>query len=320
MPLELIITPGDIAGVGPEVMLKAYNELIEDDHDDFDLDEVKFLFVGPKPFWEKAAEELDLQPPTDFLTNEEIEEALPDNYEIGHISAECGNFAMICLKYATKYCQEAPQRALITAPLNKEGIRMAGYRNAGHTDFLAAETNSTDATMAFYTESLKVVLVTHHIPLSQVPTAITSDAILSKIVQADSLAKDLGIKEPKIAVAGLNPHAGENGLLGPEDLDIIAPAVEDARIIGIDARGPYPPDTLFHFAKNKKYDVVVAMYHDQGLIPIKLLSFDQAVNLTLGLPFVRTSPDHGTAYNIAGENQADHHSALAAIKLAARLA
>ena len=270
MPLELIITPGDIAGVGPEVMLKAYNELIEDDHDDFDLDEVKFLFVGPKPFWEKAAEELDLQPPTDFLTNEEIEEALPDNYEIGHISAECGNFAMVCLKQATHYCLEAPQRALITAPLNKEGIRMAGYRNAGHTDFLAAETNSSDATMAFYTPDLKVVLVTHHIPLSQVPLTLTSEAILSKIVQADSLAKDLGIKEPKIAVAGLNPHAGENGLLGPEDLDIIAPAVEDARIIGIDARGPYSPDTLFHFAKNKKYDVVVAMYHDQGLIPIKI--------------------------------------------------
>lgn len=317
MPLELIITPGDIAGVGPEVMLKAYNEFIENEEDD---NEIKFLFVGPETFWKKTAEDLDLEPPTDFLTNEEIEESLPDNYEIGHISAECGNFAMVCLKYATHYCLEGPQRALITAPLNKEGIRMAGYRNAGHTDFLAAETNSSDATMAFYTPDLKVVLVTHHIPLSQVPTAITSDAILSKIVQADSLAKDLGIKEPKIAVAGLNPHAGENGLLGPEDLDIIAPAVEDARIIGIDARGPYPPDTLFHFAKNKKYDVVVAMYHDQGLIPIKLLSFDQAVNLTLGLPFVRTSPDHGTAYNIAGENQADHHSALAAIKLAARLA
>ena len=317
MPLELIITPGDIAGVGPEVMLKAYNEFIENEEDD---NEIKFLFVGPETFWKKTAEDLDLEPPTDFLTNEEIEESLPDNYEIGHISAECGNFAMVCLKQATHYCLEGPQRALITAPLNKEGIRMAGYRNAGHTDFLAAETNSTDATMAFYTPDLKVVLVTHHIPLSQVPTAITSDAILSKIVQADSLAKDLGIKEPKIAVAGLNPHAGENGLLGPEDLDIIAPAVEDARIIGIDARGPYPPDTLFHFAKNKKYDVVVAMYHDQGLIPIKLLAFDQAVNLTLGLPFVRTSPDHGTAYNLAGENQADHHSALQAIKLAARLA
>ena len=317
MPLELIITPGDIAGVGPEVMLKAYNEFIENEEDD---NEIKFLFVGPETFWKKTAEELDLEPPTDFLTNEEIEESLPDNYEIGHISAECGNFAMVCLKQATHYCLEAPQRALITAPLNKEGIRMAGYRNAGHTDFLAAQTASTDTAMAFYTPDLKVVLVTHHIPLSQVPAALTSDAILSKIVQADSLAKDLGIKEPKIAVAGLNPHAGENGLLGPEDLDIIAPAVEDARIIGIDARGPYPPDTLFHFAKNKKYDVVVAMYHDQGLIPIKLLAFDQAVNLTLGLPFVRTSPDHGTAYNIAGENQADHHSALAAIKLAARLA
>ena len=320
MPLELIITPGDIAGVGPEVMLKAYNELLDNDRDDFDLDEVKFLFVGPKEFWKKTAEELELEPPKDFLTNQKIEEAFPEEYELGDLSADCGNFAMVCLREATHYCLEAPQRALITAPLNKEGIRMAGYRNAGHTDFLAAETNSTDATMAFYTSDLKVVLVTHHIPLSQVPAALTSDAILSKIVQADSLAKDLGIKEPKIAVAGLNPHAGENGLLGPEDLDIIAPAVEDARIIGIDTRGPYPPDTLFHFAKNKKYDVVVAMYHDQGLIPIKLLSFDQAVNLTLGLPFVRTSPDHGTAYNIAGENQADHHSALQAIKLAARLA
>ena len=320
MPLELIITPGDIAGIGPEVMLRAYNELIENDQDDFDLEEAKFLFVGPKPFWEKAAEELDLQPPTDFLTNEEIEEALPDNYEIGHISAECGNFAMVCLKYATKYCQEAPQRALITAPLNKEGIRMAGYRNAGHTDFLAAQTASADTAMAFYTPDLKVVLVTHHLPISKVPQALTTEGILSKIVLANKMAQKLGTKEPRIAVAGLNPHAGENGLLGQEELDTIAPAVEDARIIGIDAKGPFPSDTLFHFAKNKKYDIVVAMYHDQGLIPIKLMNFDSAVNVTLGLPFVRTSPDHGTAYDLVKEEETpDFGSALEAIKLAYRL-
>lgn len=320
MPLELIITPGDIAGVGPEVMLKAYNELLENDRDDFDLDEVKFLFVGPKEFWKKTAEELELEPPKDFLTNQNIEEAFPEEYELGDLSADCGHFAMVCLREATQYCLKEPLRALITAPLNKEGIRMAGYKNSGHTDFLADETNSKDTAMAFYTPELKVVLVTHHLPISKVPQTLTTEGILSKIVQADKMARRLGIEEPKVAVAGLNPHAGENGLLGPEEIDIIAPAIEDANIIGIKAYGPLPSDTLFHFAKEKRYDIVVAMYHDQGLIPIKLLDFESGVNVTLGLPFVRTSPDHGTAYNIAEKREADHRSALAAIELAYRLA
>ena len=320
MPLELVITPGDIAGIGPEVMLWAYNELIENDQDDFDLEEAKFIFVGPQNFWTKLAEDLDLTPPKDFLSNKEIEEAFPEEYDPGHIDADCGNFAMVCLKAATHYCQEGPQRALITAPLNKEGIRMAGYRNAGHTDFLEAETHSPETAMAFYTDELKVVLVTHHLPISKVPQTLTTEGVLSKIVLANKMAQKLGTKEPRIAVAGLNPHAGENGLLGQEELDTIAPAVEDARIIGIDAKGPFPSDTLFHFAKNHKYDIVVAMYHDQGLIPIKLMNFDSAVNVTLGLPFVRTSPDHGTAYDLVKEEETpDFGSALQAIKLAYRL-
>ncbi|MBO7435326.1 4-hydroxythreonine-4-phosphate dehydrogenase PdxA [bacterium] len=316
MPLELIITPGDIAGVGPEVMLKAYAELLEDDF----CEDAKIIFTGPKFFWQKLAEALDLPVPENYLSSPEIKDAFPEGYELGDLSADCGRFAMVCLGDAVRYCLEKPLRALVTAPLNKEGIRRAGYGNAGHTDFLAAATNSSDTAMAFYTEELKVVLVTHHIPLSQVPGALTTEGILSKIVQADLMGKKLGIEKPKIAVAGLNPHAGENGILGKEELDVIAPAIEDANIIGIQAFGPLPSDTLFHFAREKRYDIVVAMYHDQGLIPIKLLDFESGVNVTLGLPFVRTSPDHGTAYNIAEDFEADHRSALAAIKLACRLA
>ena len=239
---------------------------------------------------------MDLPVPEYYLTNREIEEAFPEEYELGELSSDCGRFAMVCLREAAQYCLREPLRALITAPLNKEGIRMAGYKNAGHTDFLAEETRSADTAMAFYTEELKVVLATHHIPFSQVPQALTTEGILSKIVQADLMGKKLGIEKPNIAVAGLNPHAGENGILGIEELEVIAPAVEDANIIGIKAYGPLPSDTLFYFAKEKRYDIVVAMYHDQGLIPIKLLGFEKGVNVTLGLPFVRTSPDHGTAY------------------------
>ena len=316
MPLELIITPGDIAGVGPEVMLKAYGEIREDEL----FEDARIIFAGPRAFWQGLAEKLDLPVPEYYLTNREIEEAFPEEYELGELSSDCGRFAMVCLREAAQYCLREPLRALITAPLNKEGIRMAGYKNAGHTDFLAEETRSADTAMAFYTEELKVVLATHHIPFSQVPQALTTEGILSKIVQADLMGKKLGIEKPNIAVAGLNPHAGENGILGIEELEVIAPAVEDANIIGIKAYGPLPSDTLFYFAKEKRYDIVVAMYHDQGLIPIKLLGFEKGVNVTLGLPFVRTSPDHGTAYNIAEDFEADHRSALAAIKLAYRLA
>ena len=316
MPLELIITPGDIAGIGPEVMLKAYGEIKEEEL----FEDAKIIFAGPRAFWQGLAEKLELPVPEYFLTTTEIEEAFPEEYELGDLSSDCGRFAMVCLREATQYCLKEPLRALITAPLNKEGIRMAGYKNAGHTDFLADETGSADTAMAFYTEELKVVLVTHHIPLSKVSGALTTEGILSKIVQADKMARRLGVPEPKVAVAGFNPHAGENGILGKEELEVIAPAIEDANIIGIKAYGPLPSDTLFHFAKEKRYDIVVAMYHDQGLIPIKLLDFEGGVNVTLGLPFVRTSPDHGTAYNIAENFEADHHSALAAIKLAYRLA
>lgn len=316
MPLELIITPGDIAGIGPEVMLKAYGEIKEEEL----FEDAKIIFAGPRSFWQGLAEKLELPVPENFLTTAEMEEAFPEEYELGDLSSDCGRFAMVCLREATQYCLKEPLRALITAPLNKEGIRMAGYKNAGHTDFLADETGSADTAMAFYTEELKVVLVTHHIPLAKVPGALTTEGILSKIVQADKMARRLGVSEPKVAVAGFNPHAGENGILGKEELEVIAPAIEDANIIGIKAYGPLPSDTLFHFAKEKRYDIVVAMYHDQGLIPIKLLDFEGGVNVTLGLPFVRTSPDHGTAYNIAENFEADHHSALAAIKLAYRLA
>lgn len=313
MSLEIVITPGDIAGVGPEVMLKAWQEIKEES-------EARFLFAGPLPFWRETAEKLDLDLPEEEFCDETLLEAFPKEYKMGRVSAQCGNFAVKCVEAAARYCLAGEGRAMVTAPLNKEGVSLAGLKTVGHTDLLAKLTNSPDHAMAFYTPELKVVLVTHHQPLMSVAKSLTPEKVLQKIVQADKMTRGLGVEAPVVAVCGLNPHAGESGLLGSEDSEIIAPAVEDATIIGIDARGPLPSDTVFHFAREGRYDVVVAMYHDQGLIPVKLLAFERAVNVTLGLPFIRTSPDHGTAYDLAGKGEADYGSALEALRLAIRLA
>jgi 4-hydroxythreonine-4-phosphate dehydrogenase len=202
----------------------------------------------------------------------------------------------------------------------------AGFQHPGHTEFLGAlaeEFTGKPArpVMMLWTAGLAVVPVTVHIPLADVPKRLTRDLIVETArIAARDLAARFGIPHPRLALAGLNPHAGEDGELGGEDAAIVAPAVEQLRAEGIDASGPYPADTLFHEAARSRYDAVLAMYHDQALIPIKTLAFDKAVNVTLGLPFVRTSPDHGTAFDIAGKGKADPSSLIAALKLAARLA
>lgn len=211
--------------------------------------------------------------------------------------------------------------AIVTAPISKEAWALAGHGEfPGHTELLAARFGVERAAMMFEAEPLRVILVTTHIPLSEVAKAVTAERVLDVIEMGHEACVRLGVAKPRLAVCGLNPHAGEQGLVGDDEQRVITPAIERARGKGIDVSGPFPGDTVFNAAVKGRYDMVVAMYHDQGLIPVKLLAFDRAVNVTLGLPTVRTSPDHGTAFDIAGRNVADPGSMGAAIDLAVKLA
>jgi len=215
---------------------------------------------------------------------------------------------------------------LVTAPISKEAWALAGHTNYhGHTELLAERFNAPRSAMYFHGPTLKVILATVHVPLSRVPGLLTTQRVLDTIQLGHGACIELGIESPRVAVCGLNPHAGEHGLLGPEDDAVIAPAIEAARARGIDATGPWPGDTVFLAAATPpagegRFDLVVAMYHDQGLIPVKLLDRARAVNVTVGIPTVRTSPAHGTAYDIAGKGVASPSSMIAAMLLAARLA
>ena len=208
--------------------------------------------------------------------------------------------------------------ALVTCPITKTAMKLAGSEFHGHTELLAARTNAGEYAMMMAGDRLRVVLVTIHMALSRVPASLTRGSIVKTIrMTHQSLEQRFGIRSPKIAVAGLNPHAGEDTLFGAEEGQIIRPAVETACSMGFEAAGPLPPDTVFYQALNQKFDAVVCMYHDQGLIPFKLIHFKDGVNTTIGLPIIRTSVDHGTAYDIAGEGVADHSSLMAAIRMAA---
>jgi len=229
------------------------------------------------------------------------------------------------IETAVRLVRTGEGSAVVTNPIAKHVLYEAGFRHPGHTEFLAAlasegSSGTWHPVMMLWSEQLAVVPVTVHIPLSDVPSALTADKIVTtgRIV-ARELRERFGIAAPRLALAGLNPHAGESGSMGTEDMRVIAPAVEILRQDGIDAAGPLPADTMFHARARSRYDAALAMYHDQALIPIKTIAFDEAVNVTLGLPFVRTSPDHGTAFDIAGKGIARPDSLIAAIRLAARL-
>ena len=216
-------------------------------------------------------------------------------------------------------CLSGQLAALVTAPISKQLLRDAGYRFEGHTELLAHIARTRRFAMMLVGGQLRVALVTIHVPLSRVPRLLSTKRITEVIELSHDACKRFGILRPTIGVAGLNPHAGEDGLLGHEERRIIAPAIQSAKRKGTNVTGPWPADTLFHKAYNGEFDAVVAMYHDQGLAPLKMIAFDSGVNLTLGLPFVRTSPDHGTAFDIAGKGIANPNSMIAAINLAAEL-
>jgi 4-hydroxythreonine-4-phosphate dehydrogenase len=232
---------------------------------------------------------------------------------------EGGKACVSYIKKAVEFALSKKVNGIVTAPISKEALKMAGFKWPGHTEMLADLTNTKDYTMMLIGKPLRVILVTIHTALKNVPDLITNSKVLKTIRLAKKACDMLNIRNPRIAVAGLNPHAGEAGIFGDEEIKKIIPAVKEAIKEGIPVAGPYPPDTIFHKAYKGEVDIVVCMYHDQGLIPLKMIAFDKGVNVTIGLPFVRTSPDHGTAYDIAWKGVANPSSMIEAIKMAAKL-
>jgi 4-hydroxythreonine-4-phosphate dehydrogenase len=238
----------------------------------------------------------------------------------GRPSAEGGQAAYEAVAAAVGDALEKKVDAIATGPLSKQGLAMAGHPWKGHTDLLAHLTGASRVAMMFWSPRLRVVLATVHIPLADVPAALTAERLRDAVELSQLEMPRFGVPAPRIAVAALNPHAGEAGLIGHEEETVMRPAIDALRGQGIDVTGPFPADTLFVRAARGEFDVIIAAYHDQGLIPVKLLGFGTAVNVTLGLPIIRTSVDHGTAYDIAGKNEADEGSLVEAVQLAARLA
>jgi 4-hydroxythreonine-4-phosphate dehydrogenase len=234
-------------------------------------------------------------------------------------SSNAGRAVVGYIRKAVELALKKEVNAVVTAPISKESLRMAGYQWPGHTELLAELAETKDFAMMFVSDKLRLVLCTIHIPIKDVPGKITGKLVLKTIRLARKGAGMLGIRNPRIAVAGLNPHAGESGIIGKEEIRFIMPAVKKAQAEGMNVSGPYPPDVVFHRAYHGEFDMVVCMYHDQGLIPFKMIAFESGVNVTVGLPIIRTSPDHGTGFDIAWRNEANPASMIEAIKLAAKL-
>lgn len=308
---NILITMGDPSGIGPEVTVKT---LASPGISGL----ANFLVIGDRGVMERAVRRTGVKFKARIM---DMGNVPPSGFSYGKVSAPYGKAAIEYLDRAVDIIRSGAADCLVTAPVNKASIRAAGFRGfQGHTEYLAARTATKECAMMFVGERLKVTLVTRHIALKNVARSITPDSIFRTIrITHKYIKRYFGIRNPKIGVAGLNPHAGELGAFGAEEIRTIAPAVRRAasRLGGVS--GPYPPDALFHDALSGRFDAVIAMYHDQGLIPFKLLYFMDGVNLTLGLPFVRTSPDHGTAFDIAGKGIADASSMIAAVRLACRL-
>jgi 4-hydroxythreonine-4-phosphate dehydrogenase len=322
---RIAITMGDPAGIGPEVVLKAVAE------DEIRAACVPFI-IGDAQLLAHTARTLDLQCGYDIIRQgEEIPDEISgpvifhlDNIggyiEPGIESGAAGKAAAGYIEAAVELCAAGSVDAIATAPINKRALFLGGYSFPGHTEFLAHLTNTEEFAMAFVAANLRIVLLSTHVPLAEAIRMVTRDRIIRTIHLADREMKRWGIERPRIAVAALNPHGAEGGLFGIEEALEIAPAIEACHGTDeVNVHGPFSADTVFLRASRGEFDVVIACYHDQAMIPVKCLSFGEAVNVTLGLPFIRTSVDHGTAFDIAGKGLAEHSSMLAAIKLAADL-
>jgi 4-hydroxythreonine-4-phosphate dehydrogenase len=327
--LPLALTLGEPAGIGPDLTLALWRRRVE-------LDLPAFYLIGDMDFLKRRARTLGLDVPMSVVTpaqaNGVFERALPVvplelavTSAPGKPDATSAPAAIASIRRAVADVLAGQAAAVVTNPVAKNVLYRSGFAEPGHTEFLAklaAESTGKAArpVMMLWSAELAVVPVTIHLPLRDVFSVLTSDLIFETgCIVARDLSARFGIARPRLAVAGLNPHAGEEGAIGEEDREIVAPAIARLRAQGIDAIGPLPADTLFHERARATYDVALCMYHDQALIPIKTLAFEHAVNVTLGLPFVRTSPDHGTAFDIAGTGKADPRSLVAALQLAARL-
>ena len=328
---RVAITLGDPNGIGPEVVLKSL-------HDPDVAPSMTPLLIGSAHVLRRHAEVLGFSDltihavedvPDEMATVQEgeavtvldVADGTAPPVRFGAVTADGGALAMTSVARAVDLCLEGTVDAMVTAPISKDAIQQAGYDVPGHTEFIAARTHATRPTMMMVAGGLRVGLVTSHVPLTQVAAGITQAAIGEKLetLQA-SLHTDFGLSDPRIAVLGLNPHAGDGGVLGREEKEIIRPAIQTALDNGLRVEGPLPADGFFATQLDEGYDAVLAMYHDQGLVPFKALAFDYGVNFTAGLPIVRTSPDHGTAYGIAGKGMALPGSMRSAIELATAVA
>jgi len=323
---RIAISLGDVTGIGPEVALKALAEEAQ-------TDDTRYLLIGDSDYTTTLHKQLGLkfplQPFSEFggegrvFLHNPLREPLSAGLEAG--SPAAARAALAWLTDGAQRCLRHEMDALVTAPLNKNAIVRSGQPFIGQTEFLSQLAGTTQTAMMLLGQDdrgrwLRVALATTHVPVKLLATQVRGDKIILAIELAAQACRDLGLSRSRIAVCGLNPHAGEGGEFGDEEITTIKPAVDTARQKGIDVIGPLPADTLFHYAYRGDYDAVVAMYHDQGLVPLKMVAFESGVNWTLGLPFVRTSPDHGTAYDIAGQKKADPSSMIAAIRLAKQLA
>lgn len=319
---KIAITMGEPRGIGPEIIVKALF-----------CSEIRNccnpVVIGDSEVMKKAVELTCLPVKVAAISSLSGSKPAAGRIEVlnvrSHLPAkgispeESGRAVVKYLRKAVSLANKKEVQAIVTAPISKEALKMAGYKWPGHTELLADLTKTKEVAMMFISEKLKVILATIHVPLKDVPAMIRHDLVYNKIGLATKGAEMLGIDSPRIAVAGLNPHAGESGIFGREELKAIIPAIETAEENGTEVSGPYPPDVVFHRALKGDFDIVVCMYHDQGLIPFKMIAFETGVNMTVGLPVVRTSPAHGTAFDIAWKNAANPSSMIEAIKLASKL-
>ncbi len=320
------ITMGDAAGIGPEIIIKALSE-----KEIYKISSPLVIGDGKVISSELIVRSSELEINSISKIREakfkfgiinliDLKNIKMERLKIGKVNKMAAKAAVDYIKKAVSLAKEGEIDAITTAPVNKKGLQRAEFRFLGHTELLAHLTKTKNYAMMLVGGPLRVVLVTTHLPLSKVSSSLRKEKIYQTIELAWNNMKYFGIKKPRVGVAGLNPHAGEEGLFGKEEKKFIIPAVKEAKKKGIKAEGPIPPDTIFHRALKGEFDCVVCMYHDQGLIPLKMLAFDRGVNVTLGLPIIRTSVDHGTAYEIAGKGVANPQSLIEAIKLAAKLA
>ena len=318
----IAMTMGDPAGVGPEIICRTLNEMTEEER-------AETIVIGDPVFLERAANTVGADLVFGFAFDDLPEGvvgvvAVPvhgqDSIKVGSVCAAGGELAYRCVEKAVELAMNDDISVIVTAPLNKEALHAAGHNFDGHTGLLAHLSGAPSSFMLLASEKLSTVHVCTHVSFRQVPDRVSKQRVIDTIKAGNDHFKLLGVPNPRIAVAGLNPHCGEHGIFGNEEIEVIGPAVEAARAEGINVSGPISADTVYYRAIRGEFDLVVSQYHDQGHIPCKLIAFDETVNVSLGLPILRTSVDHGTAFDIAWTGKADHTNMKAAMAYARRMA